>query len=246
MASTRSTSAATLLTLWSTSSTARPSSRRPRISSENAATSPTVSPANGSSISTTFGSRAIALAISIRRRSANGSVAGWRCITSPRPTRRAISRARSSMPGAATSRSSESGSSASLMFSSTVWRCSGRECWNTMPTPARAIRYEGQPATSTPSSATEPASGRSMPITSFITVDLPEPLGPIKPRISPPRSSKPMSLTATSPPKRLVRPRTASRTAPLTRSPAGAARARAGRRGRTGSPPARSRRRRTC
>ena len=39
-----------------------------------------------------------------------------------------------------------SGSSASLMFSSTVCRCSGRECWNTMPTPLRAIRCEGQPA----------------------------------------------------------------------------------------------------
>ena len=29
------------------------------------------------------------------------------------------------------------------MFSSTVWRCSGRECWNTMLTPARAMRCAG-------------------------------------------------------------------------------------------------------
>ena len=58
----------------------------PRIKSENAPISPAVSPANGSSMSTTLGSRAIAFAISMRRRSANGSVAGWRCITAPRPT----------------------------------------------------------------------------------------------------------------------------------------------------------------
>ena len=71
------------------------------------------------------------------------------------------------------------------MFSSTVCRCSGRECWNTMPTPSRAIRCDGQPATSTPSIRTEPASGRSIPMMSFITVDLPEPFGPIRPRILP-------------------------------------------------------------
>jgi len=47
-----------------------------------------------------------------------------------------------------------------------------RECWKTIPTPARAMRYDGQPTVSTPSSLTEPASGRSMPMTSFITVDL--------------------------------------------------------------------------
>src|SRR6516164_7778665 len=60
---------------------------------------------------------------------------------------------------------------------------------------------------------TEPASGRSMPMISFITVDLPEPFGPMSPRISPPLTVKPTSLTATRPPKRLVKPRT-SRCAP--------------------------------
>ena len=93
MASTRSTRRATLFTLWSTSSTARPSSRNSQIRSENAAVSVAVRPANGSSISSTFGSRAIALAISILRRSANGSVPGRRSSTAPRPTRAAMARA---------------------------------------------------------------------------------------------------------------------------------------------------------
>jgi hypothetical protein len=125
------------------------------------------------------------------------------------------------MAGSANSRVSLSGSSASVMFSSTVWRCSGRECWNTMPTPIRAISCEGRRATSTPLMRTEPASGRSIPMMSFITVDLPDPFGPISPRISPARTASAMSLTATRPPKRLVRPLT-SRWAPaavLTRIP---------------------------
>ena len=94
------------------------------------------------------------------------------------------------------------------MFSSTVWRCSGRECWNTMPAPMRAILCDGQPATSTPLMRTEPASGRSMPMISFITVDLPEPFGPMSPKILPAPTLSVIALTATRPPKRLVRPST--------------------------------------
>src|SRR5580700_2470329 len=208
MASTRSTRRATLLTLWSTRRMARPSSRNSQIRSENAAVSFEVSPANGSSISSTCGSRAIAFAISILRKSANGNVAGRRSSTALRPTRAAMARAFVSVSGSASSRVSLSGNSASLMFSSTVWRCSGRECWNTMPAPIRAIRCDGQPATSVPLMRTDPASGRSMPMMSFITVDLPEPFGPISPRIFPASMESDISLTATRPPNRLVRPLT--------------------------------------
>ena len=210
IASTRSTRAATPFTLWSTSRTALPSARKLAIRSENAPTSPEVSPANGSSTSTTFGLRPMALASSSRRRSANGSVPGRRSRIAPKPTRWAMARARSSTSGSANSRSSASGKSASLMFSSTVCRCSGRECWNTRPTPCRAMRWLGQPATSTPSIRTVPASGRSIPMMSFITVDLPEPLGPISPRISPGAMSSAMPPTATSPPNRLTSPETCS------------------------------------
>ena len=59
-----------------------------------------------------------------------------------------------------------------------------------MPAPIRAILCEGQPATSTPLIRTEPASGRSIPMMSFITVDLPEPFGPMRPKISPARTLK--------------------------------------------------------
>ena len=187
MASTRSTSAATLLTLWSTSSTARPSSRKPPISSEKAATSPAVRPAKGSSTSTTFGSRAIALASSSRRRSANGRVGGPP-VAAPRRGRRARrSRGRgSSTCGSATSRSSESGSSASLMFSQhglPVQRA------RVLEHDADAVRARCGASASRRCrrrrAATAPAFGRSMPMISFITVDLPEPFGPIRPRISP-------------------------------------------------------------
>ncbi len=36
-----------------------------------------------------------------------------------------------------------------------------------------------------PCKTTSPADGRSMPITLFIAVDLPDPFGPIRPNISP-------------------------------------------------------------
>ncbi len=72
------------------------------------------------------------------------------------------------------------------------------------------MRWLGQPATSTPSMRTWPAFGRSMPMMSFITVDLPEPFGPISPRISPGAMLSDMFFTATRPPKRLVRPDTSS------------------------------------
>ena len=72
-----------------------------------------------------------------------------------------------------------------------------------MPTPSRAIRCGGQPATSRPSTRTDPASGRSTPRIDFITVDLPDPFGPIRPRISPAWIEKLTSLTAVRPPNRL-------------------------------------------
>ncbi|MGY4242346.1 hypothetical protein ACVIIZ_003754 [Bradyrhizobium sp. USDA 4523] len=103
-----------------------------------------------------------------------------------------------------------SGNSATMMFSSTVCRFSGRECWNTMPKPLRAILCAGSPATFSPSNSTSPAVGRSMPITLFIAVDLPEPFGPIRPRISPGCRSNERFFTAVKPPNRLVNPRTVS------------------------------------
>src|SRR5436309_2012679 len=146
-----------------------------------------VRPANGSSTSTTFGSRAIALASSSRRKSAKGSVGGRRFITAPNPTRSAIHLARSTSALSGNSMNRLSGSSATMMFSSTVCRFSGRECWNTMPKPLRAILCAGSPAMFSPSNTTSPAVGRSIPMIAFMAVDLPEPFGPIRPKISPAR-----------------------------------------------------------
>ena len=87
-----------------------------------------------------------------------------------------------------------------------------------MLTPARAMRCAGQPAMSMPSSRIVPALARSSPMISDMTVDLPEPFGPISPTISPARRSKLMFLTATTPPKRLPSSLTCKRTAPVIRA----------------------------
>ena len=56
----------------------------------------------------------------------------------------------------------------------------------------------------------EPPDGWSAPETQLKQVVLPDPLGPMSPRISPGFTSKVMPWRATNPPKRLVRPETFS------------------------------------
>src|SRR5215831_7992509 len=58
--------------------------------------------------------------------------------------------------------------------------------------------------TSSPSRRMVPASGRMVPAIRSSSVVLPEPFGPIRPRISPAETESEKSLTATSPPKVLV------------------------------------------
>src|SRR5262249_32413537 len=65
------------------------------------------------------------------------------------------------------------------------------------------------PPTSRRSSMLGPLSGRSAPATRLMVVVLPEPLGPIRPTISPRRSSAENSSTATMPPKCLCSVRAA-------------------------------------
>src|SRR5215472_11917626 len=65
------------------------------------------------------------------------------------------------------------------------------------------------PTMSRPSSMIEPLSGRNAPATRLMVVVLPEPLGPIRPTISPRRSSAENSSTATMPPKCLCSARAA-------------------------------------
>src|SRR5690606_4505141 len=63
---------------------------------------------------------------------------------------------------------------------------------------------------SRPSRRTDPSVGANSPAITLKVVLLPEPFGPISPRISPRASSKERFLTAVNPPKRFVRPRTDS------------------------------------
>src|SRR5947209_963460 len=63
---------------------------------------------------------------------------------------------------------------------------------------------------SRPSNRIDPAVGPKVPAIRLKVVVLPEPFGPISPRISPGCTANDTSLTAVKPPNRLVRPDTSS------------------------------------
>ena len=71
--------------------------------------------------------------------------------------------------------------------------------WNVRPSPSR-LRWNGLRASSfAPSSSTEPVA-RAYPVMASIKVVLPAPFGPIRPRISPGKTSKLTSSLAITPP----------------------------------------------
>src|SRR5437763_9340989 len=76
--------------------------------------------------------------------------------------------------------------------------------------PACATRYAGSPPISCPWKRTEPALGGSAPAIRLKVVLLPEPFGPMRPRISPSATSKETFLTARKPSKSFVSPATLS------------------------------------
>src|SRR5437764_15383334 len=82
--------------------------------------------------------------------------------------------------------------------------------WCVLPMPACATRYAGSPPISAPRKRTEPTVGFSAPAIRLKVVLLPEPFGPIRPRISPSATSKETFLTARKPSKLLVSPSTLS------------------------------------
>ena len=76
------------------------------------------------------------------------------------------------------------------------------------PTPSR-LSWQGRlPVMARPSMRTSPAEGASWPRMQLNSVDLPEPFGPIRPRISPSRTSKETPSTARMPPNAFASPRT--------------------------------------
>ncbi|MCY1302062.1 hypothetical protein D9M70_517030 [compost metagenome] len=80
--------------------------------------------------------------------------------------------------------------------------------------PMRAMAREGMPLMRWPRNSTSPEVGVSTPESWLNRVLLPAPLGPIRARISPARTSRFMSLLATRPPKRRVTLRASSSTSP--------------------------------
>ena len=85
--------------------------------------------------------------------------------------------------------------------------------WNVRTTPLRAAMCGARSEMRSPLNRTSPDVGRRNDEISLNSVDLPAPLGPITDRISLSRTEKETLLTATSPPKRLVRPDTSSSSA---------------------------------
>ena len=78
--------------------------------------------------------------------------------------------------------------------------------WNVRTTPLRATMCGARSEMRSPLKRTSPDVGRRKDEISLNSVDLPAPFGPMTDRISFSRHRKETSLTATRPPKRLVRP----------------------------------------
>src|SRR6201986_1091475 len=81
--------------------------------------------------------------------------------------------------------------------------------------PRLMIRCGARPAISVPANSMEPAVGSSVPESMLKIGLLPEPFGPIRPRISPCSTLNDTLLTAVKPPNRLTRPSTTSTGDPL-------------------------------
>jgi hypothetical protein len=77
-----------------------------------------------------------------------------------------------------------------------VSRWNGRGIWKVRPMPLLMMRCGARPAISVPSNLIDPALGGNVPDSMLKMVLLPEPLGPIRPRISPCSTLNDTLLTA--------------------------------------------------
>ena len=89
-------------------------------------------------------------------------------------------------------------------------RWNGRGIWKVRPMPLLMMRCGATPAISAPSNRIDPAVGTSVPDSMLKIVLLPEPFGPIRPRISPFSTRNDTLLTAVKPPNRFTNPSTVS------------------------------------
>ena len=92
------------------------------------------------------------------------------------------------------------------MFSSTLMSSNSSSDWNERRSPSRARLRRVQPSMRRSSSAIDPPLTGTKPVTASMRVVFPAPFGPIRPTTSPGRTSIDTSSTATTEPKRTVRP----------------------------------------
>src|SRR3989440_16097 len=184
-------------------------------------------PATGSSRSSSRGRVASAMAISSCRCSPWASVPATTSARAPSPTRSSVARA-----GSRRARSALAGVQKRKLWP--AWACTARATlssavnsgkmlviWNERARPRRERVGPGNPVTSSPANRIVPASGARSPESWPISVVLPAPLGPMIASVSPSATSRSTPSVATRPPKRLVRPRTASSGSAIARDRAG-------------------------
>ena len=168
-------------------------------------------PANTSSSSNMRGRVASARATSRRFRPATVSAAAGLSNCGPRPRRWPTS----SASAKASRRLGRRRKAPTAIFSRTESPAKGCTIWKVRARPSFARSCGLRPVISSPSNNTSPALGCSKPAIIAKSVVLPAPFGPINPVIEPSRTSKVASATAVSPPKRLVRSRTARKAGSL-------------------------------
>src|SRR5581483_8505325 len=170
------------------------------------------SPAIGSSSRRSRGRPASAMASSICRCSpwlSRATTASARCAS---PTR--ASAARAGARKADSARASRQkrkewptvACTARATLSSAVNSGNSDVIWNERAIPARLRRHAGQRVISAPAKRMAPESGKNSPANCAISVVLPAPFGPITACISPGMTANVTSASATTPPKRLLRP----------------------------------------
>ena len=138
-------------------------------------------PAAGSSRRRNCGRVAMARAMPTRCSSPNESLSVGRCARGERPTHSSTSAARRF----ASRRGSPTPTAATSTFSETVRPRNRRTFWNVRARPFLASRLGGQTVTVFLPSVTVPDLSGTKPLSAFISVVLPAPFGPIRPRISP-------------------------------------------------------------
>ena len=166
------------------------------------------SPAMASSEMSSFGRAAMARASSSLRISICVSPAGRRCAFASSPMVCKISPA-SALPSAP-ARPDPAYSSGMPRFSSTVMLVKGLGIWKVRTMPSRVRWCGGSAVISRPSKRMAPPLTGSTPETQLMSVVLPDPFGPMRPKRSPALTDKVTPFSAVKPPKRLTSPCTSS------------------------------------